>query len=138
MVDASSTDDEISYGQLIGKGILLGILHVLSGPDHLAALVALSANVGKCRACSLGIGWGVGHSTGLVVVATILLLSLTDTTTGTVRNKFLHICNHIRFFKIDHVNKDTSSNNDLLSLLFLVFPLKTKNSSLIYLRAQQG
>jgi hypothetical protein len=130
MVNASSTDDEISYGQLIGKGILFGILHVLSGPDHLAALVALSANVGKCRAFSLGIGWGVGHSTGLVVVATILLLSLTDTTTGTVRIKFLRL-------SIDHGNKDTSRKNNLMSLLFPCFPF-FKNFSWIYLRAQQG
>ncbi len=86
MVDGGSNDQNLSYGQLIGKGILLGMLHVLSGPDHLAALVALSANVGKCWAFSVGVGWGIGHSTGLLVVATILLLSLTDTATGTVRD----------------------------------------------------
>jgi len=86
MVVAGSNDQDLTYGQLIGKGVLLGMLHVLSGPDHLAALVALSANVGKCRAFSVGVGWGIGHSTGLLVVATILLLSLTDTATGKVRD----------------------------------------------------
>jgi hypothetical protein len=49
---------------IIGKGIGMGFLHVLTGPDHLSALATLSANVGNGKAFSLGVRWGVGHSTG--------------------------------------------------------------------------
>ncbi len=89
MVNVTSTDHQLNVGQLIGKGILFGMLHVLTGPDHLGALVALSANVDTCRAFSVGVGWGIGHSTGLLVVATVLLLSFTNTATGQVRVLFL-------------------------------------------------
>lgn len=55
---------------------VLGIVHVLSGPDHLSALATLSANVGHVRqAFLLGIRWGIGHSTGLLTVAVVLILS---------------------------------------------------------------
>jgi len=53
----------------------LGVLHVLTGPDHLSALATLSANVGSCpQAFVLGVRWGVGHSTGLLTVAVILIV----------------------------------------------------------------
>jgi hypothetical protein len=48
---------------------------VLTGPDHLSALATLSANVGHVRqAFLLGIRWGIGHSTGLLAVAILLIL----------------------------------------------------------------
>lgn len=54
----------------------MGIVHVLTGPDHLSALATLSANVGNFRAFWYGIQWGIGHSIGLVVVgSTFILLS---------------------------------------------------------------
>jgi len=53
-----------SVAGIIGKGIAMGILHVLTGPDHLSALATLSANVGQCRAFGLGVRWGLGHSAG--------------------------------------------------------------------------
>jgi len=59
--------------ELIGTGILFGIIHVLTGPDHLSALSTLSANIGNYKAFTLGIRWGIGHSTGLVIVAVILI-----------------------------------------------------------------
>jgi uncharacterized membrane protein YfcA len=50
-------------------------VHVLTGPDHLSALATLSANVQNIEhAAWLGIRWGIGHSTGLLLVAIILLL----------------------------------------------------------------
>uniref|UniRef100_A0A7S2H891 Nickel/cobalt efflux system n=1 Tax=Helicotheca tamesis TaxID=374047 RepID=A0A7S2H891_9STRA len=58
---------------IIGSGIVMGIVHVLTGPDHLSALATLSANVGNFKAFGLGVRWGIGHSTGLVVVAAILI-----------------------------------------------------------------
>jgi len=51
---------------LLRKGLLLGIVHVLT-PDHLSALSALSVG-GSWRAFGLGVRWGIGHSTGLIVV----------------------------------------------------------------------
>jgi hypothetical protein len=50
-----------------------GCVHVLTGPDHLSALATLSANVNSCDAFFLGVQWGIGHSTGLVVVGVILI-----------------------------------------------------------------
>jgi ABC-type nickel/cobalt efflux system permease component RcnA len=48
---------------------------VLTGPDHLSALATLSANVRHLRqAFFLGIRWGIGHSTGLLVVAIVLII----------------------------------------------------------------
>jgi hypothetical protein len=43
--------------------------------DHLSALATLSANVGNGKAFVLGIQWGIGHSTGLLTVALILVLT---------------------------------------------------------------
>ena len=48
------------------------MVHVLSGPDHLSALATLSVG-SSCKAFSLGIRWGLGHSTGLVVIAVVFL-----------------------------------------------------------------
>ncbi|HSU56249.1 MAG TPA: sulfite exporter TauE/SafE family protein [Candidatus Dormibacteraeota bacterium] len=53
-------------------GLLAGILHVWSGPDHLAALAPLAVRR-PAKAWAPGARWGVGHSAG---VALIGLLSL--------------------------------------------------------------
>lgn len=65
-----------------------GCVHVLTGADHLSALATLS--VGS-RAFSLGIRWGLGHSTGLILVAAVLL-GLDDRIDPT---KLEHYCNWI-------------------------------------------
>lgn len=57
---------------LIGTGLLMGLVHVLSGPDHLSALATLSVG-NSWKAFYLGIRWGLGHSTGLVLIAAIFL-----------------------------------------------------------------
>ncbi|KAH7488885.1 uncharacterized protein KRP23_2827 [Phytophthora ramorum] len=49
----------------------LGIVHVLSGPDHLGALVALSNGKTWRQAFVLGAQWGCGHSLGILAVALI-------------------------------------------------------------------
>lgn len=51
----------------------MGVVHVLTGPDHLSALITLSANVEKCRAFWYGVNWGLGHSTGVLVVGAIMI-----------------------------------------------------------------
>ena len=61
-------------GSLIGTGIALGVVHVLTGPDHLSALATLSANESRLSsAASLGIRWGLGHSSGLLLVGIVLI-----------------------------------------------------------------
>ncbi len=52
-------------------GTLAGVVHVLSGPDHLAA-VGLFANDG--RSWRAGAVWGIGHSAGVIAVALVGLL----------------------------------------------------------------
>ena len=52
---------------------VLGIVHVLTGPDHLSALATLSANVSSTQSFWYGVRWGIGHSIGLVVVGSIFI-----------------------------------------------------------------
>jgi len=49
-------------------GLAAGLLHVFSGPDHLAALAPLSLRAGR-RAWTVGLRWGLGHTSGVLVVA---------------------------------------------------------------------
>jgi hypothetical protein len=54
-------------------GALAGFFHVLSGPDHLAA-VAPIAIADRERGWLAGWTWGLGHASGVVVVAVIAVL----------------------------------------------------------------
>ena len=49
------------------SGLLAGFLHVLSGPDHLAAVAPLAVR-GHRRAWISGRRWGVGHSAGVLLI----------------------------------------------------------------------
>ena len=53
-------------------GLVAGVIHVWSGPDHLAAIAPLAVRRPQ-RAWSPGVRWGLGHSAGVAVVG---LLSL--------------------------------------------------------------
>jgi hypothetical protein len=53
-------------------GLFAGVLHVWSGPDHLAAIAPLAARRSE-RAWIPGVRWGFGHSAGVAVIG---LLSL--------------------------------------------------------------
>jgi hypothetical protein len=55
-------------------GLLAGFLHVLSGPDHLAAIAPYAVE-GKTRAWKTGVRWGIGHSTGVLAVGLMALLA---------------------------------------------------------------
>jgi len=71
--------------KLIGMGIGMGVVHVLTGPDHLSALATLSSSsaagtssspspqIPKYFLFGLGARWGIGHSTGLLVVGGIFI-----------------------------------------------------------------
>src|SRR5437588_349022 len=54
-------------------GALAGLFHVLSGPDHLAAIAPLAAEDGR-RGWFAGWTWGLGHASGVVVVALLAIL----------------------------------------------------------------
>ncbi len=54
-------------------GALAGLFHVLSGPDHLAAVAPLAAS-DRDRGWVSGWTWGVGHASGVVVVAIAAVL----------------------------------------------------------------
>ena len=60
-----------TLGGVIGTGLALGIVHVLTGPDHLSALATLSVGKTARAAFGLGVRWGCGHSFGLLIVAII-------------------------------------------------------------------
>ncbi|GMI24212.1 hypothetical protein TeGR_g1991 [Tetraparma gracilis] len=62
-----------SFWDVLGKGCAMGVVHVLTGPDHLSALCTLASN-GSCKAFVYGVRWGLGHSTGLLLVAAVLLM----------------------------------------------------------------
>jgi hypothetical protein len=53
-------------------GLFAGLVHVLSGPDHLAAVAPLAAdrNTPQWRA---GFQWGMGHTAGVLLVGALLL-----------------------------------------------------------------
>ncbi len=54
-------------------GALAGLFHVLSGPDHLAAVAPLAV-ADRARGWVAGWTWGVGHASGVVVVAVLAVL----------------------------------------------------------------
>ena len=57
----------------IVTGALAGLVHVLSGPDHLAAVAPLAAS-DRERGWIAGWTWGIGHASGVVVVALVAVL----------------------------------------------------------------
>lgn len=54
-------------------GALAGAFHVLSGPDHLAAVAPLAA-LDRKRGWVAGWTWGMGHASGVVAVAAIAVI----------------------------------------------------------------
>ena len=54
-------------------GAVAGFFHVLSGPDHLAAVAPLAVD-DRRRGWLAGWTWGIGHASGVVVVAVLAIL----------------------------------------------------------------
>jgi len=54
-------------------GLVASVLHVVSGPDHLAAVSPLAIE-NKLRAWIVGLGWGIGHTAGMLTVGLLLML----------------------------------------------------------------
>ena len=54
-------------------GLAVGFLHVLTGPDHLAAIAPLAASERR-GAWRIGVRWGLGHSLGVVALGLVAAL----------------------------------------------------------------
>jgi len=57
-------------------GVIAALAHVLSGPDHLAAIGPLAVNANR-RAWLIGMSWGIGHLLGMLIIG-ILFFYLKD------------------------------------------------------------
>lgn len=55
------------------SGLVAGTIHVVSGPDHLAAVAPLAAE-GKTGSWRIGFRWGLGHSSGVLLVGLAAIL----------------------------------------------------------------
>ena len=53
-------------------GVLASMLHVISGPDHLAAVTPLVIEE-KRKAWKIGLFWGIGHLTGMLLIGGLFL-----------------------------------------------------------------
>jgi hypothetical protein len=54
-------------------GLAAGLLHVFSGPDHLAAVAPLAADTTRAK-WRTGLQWGIGHTLGVLLIACLLLI----------------------------------------------------------------
>ncbi len=54
-------------------GIIASMLHVISGPDHLAAVTPLVIE-SKKRAWKIGLSWGLGHIAGMLLIGILFLI----------------------------------------------------------------
>ncbi len=54
-------------------GLIASILHVISGPDHLAAVTPFAIS-SKKRAWKVGLLWGFGHLLGMISIGIIFLI----------------------------------------------------------------
>lgn len=55
------------------SGAIAGLFHVLSGPDHLAAVAPLAVER-RDRGWLAGWTWGIGHASGVVAVAALAVV----------------------------------------------------------------
>ena len=62
----------IEWGLAILTGLVAGVIHVVSGPDHMAAVLPFAVDAPK-RSLRLGLLWGVGHGLGVVVLGLIFV-----------------------------------------------------------------
>ena len=53
-------------------GLAAGLVHVLSGPDHLAAVAPLSADSDRPQ-WRAGLQWGLGHTAGVIAIGLLLI-----------------------------------------------------------------
>ncbi|HBF89077.1 MAG TPA: hypothetical protein DDX39_10585 [Bacteroidales bacterium] len=54
-------------------GIVAAMVHVVSGPDHLAAVTPLAIE-SKKKSWSVGLSWGLGHTFGMLIIGILFVL----------------------------------------------------------------
>jgi hypothetical protein len=54
-------------------GLAAGVLHVLTGPDHLATVGTLAVEARR-RTWATGLVWGLGHTSGVWIVGALVLV----------------------------------------------------------------
>lgn len=54
-------------------GLLAAMIHVITGPDHLAAVLPFAVE-SKRRAWKIGLFWGIGHLLGMISIGVLFLL----------------------------------------------------------------
>lgn len=54
-------------------GLLASILHVITGPDHLAAVLPFAIE-SKKKAWKIGLAWGIGHLIGMIAIGLLFVL----------------------------------------------------------------
>ena len=62
-------------------GFAAGLLHVFSGPDHLAAVAPLASNRARGQWLT-GLQWGIGHTMGVLLIAMLLSAAVASTYNG--------------------------------------------------------
>jgi sulfite exporter TauE/SafE len=55
------------------SGLTAGFIHVVAGPDHLAAIAPLAA-VKRNSTWNIGFRWGIGHTSGVFIIGIITIL----------------------------------------------------------------
>ena len=53
--------------------LFASVLHVITGPDHLAAVIPFAIE-SKKRAWRVGLFWGIGHLTGMLAIGVLFLI----------------------------------------------------------------
>lgn len=54
-------------------GLIASMLHVITGPDHLAAVMPFAVE-SKKKAWKIGLSWGIGHITGMIAIGILFAL----------------------------------------------------------------
>ncbi|MBK6962966.1 MAG: hypothetical protein IPH20_03270 [Bacteroidales bacterium] len=54
-------------------GFIASIAHVVTGPDHLAAVTPLAIDSRK-KSWIIGFSWGLGHTTGMLLIGLLFVL----------------------------------------------------------------
>ena len=114
-------------------GFITGSFHVFAGPDHLSAISPLAIENNK-SASSLGLRWGLGHTTGVfllgfvaLIMMTLLLVTSSNYAVNFLGNKawkFLHMSAHTVFYLVSfhiiyHVFMEGPWQENLFSFIFI-------------------
>jgi len=54
-------------------GLLASMLHVIMGPDHIAAVIPFAIE-SKRKAWKIGLYWGIGHIFGMIIIGILFML----------------------------------------------------------------